>query len=411
MRRRLVTMLEDVRVLELSSPATMLAGQILGDLGADVICIEPPAGSAGRRFPPFAGDRTGIERSLTWHGLNRNKRGMTLDTCSPDGRAIMRQLLDHADIVLDASENGTRVGAIERPKNVVYCLIDAFSPEGPKATYRVTDPVLMAAGGAPAASGEPDRPPLFFSVPQGMMEAGAEAAVAALAGLSARDRLDVAQTVRVDARISAMFSSMGRLVGGRSGDKPVVRHTPSAVGNMPVVPAIQRCSDGFVTLSVLFLPAFAAMSQRIATWLADEGELAREIADMDLARVAANAGAGAGSGEPIEALLRGLALVCGRMTKDNIAAIARQRRFMAAPIMDMSDIAGFEHYRARGLFATQIIDGVPVAVPARFAQFSNFNIEIRRSAPSLSQHTLDILSEFTDLSTTEVQALFVEGVI
>ena len=79
-------MLHDVRVIELSSPGTMLAGRILADLGADVIVVEPPAGAAGRRLAPFQSDTPGMERSLTWHALNRNKRAITLDLASPDGR-------------------------------------------------------------------------------------------------------------------------------------------------------------------------------------------------------------------------------------------------------------------------------------------------------------------------------------
>ncbi len=72
-------MLDDVRVLEVSAPETMLAGRILADLGADVVVVEPPAGSPGRRLAPFLDDKPGIERSLTWHALNYNKRGITLD--------------------------------------------------------------------------------------------------------------------------------------------------------------------------------------------------------------------------------------------------------------------------------------------------------------------------------------------
>ena len=72
-------MLDDVRVLEISAPETMQAGRILAALGADVVVVEPLAGSAGRRMAPFLDEIPGLERSLTWHALNRNKRGITLD--------------------------------------------------------------------------------------------------------------------------------------------------------------------------------------------------------------------------------------------------------------------------------------------------------------------------------------------
>src|SRR5882762_11927341 len=88
-RRRDGGMLNDIRVLEISAPETMLGGQILGDLGADVIVIEPPTGAAGRRIEPFLDGVPGLDRSLTWHALNRNKRAITLDIKSIDGQKIL----------------------------------------------------------------------------------------------------------------------------------------------------------------------------------------------------------------------------------------------------------------------------------------------------------------------------------
>ena len=96
-------MLDDVRVLEVSAPETMLAGRILADLGAEVVVVEPPAGSRGRRLAPFLDDQPGLERSLTWHALNYNKRGVTLDLSSPDGKALMRDLATKFDVVIDAA--------------------------------------------------------------------------------------------------------------------------------------------------------------------------------------------------------------------------------------------------------------------------------------------------------------------
>jgi crotonobetainyl-CoA:carnitine CoA-transferase CaiB-like acyl-CoA transferase len=84
---------------------------------------------------------------------------------------------------------------------------------------------------------------------------------------------------------------------------------------------------------------------------------------------------------------------------------------MAAPAMDMADIAAFEHYRSRGLFAPQAVGEHVVGAPARFVQFSNYQIEVRRPAPRLSEHTAEILSEFAGLDGRELQALFAQGVI
>src|SRR5438552_2946673 len=122
-------MLSDVRVLELSAPSTMLAGAILGDLGADVVVVEPLQGAAGRRMAPFLGAVPGIERSLTWQAMNRNKRGMTLALETVDGRAILRELLEKFDIVIASrqSPEAAVLGEIERGEREIRCLIVPFS--------------------------------------------------------------------------------------------------------------------------------------------------------------------------------------------------------------------------------------------------------------------------------------------
>src|SRR5690606_14493974 len=94
-------MLNGLSVIEVSCPRSMLGGQILADLGADVLLIEPPGGSDGRRLGPFLDGRPGLEQSLAWAGLNRNKRGITLDLDTADGQAIAQALLAQADVVIE----------------------------------------------------------------------------------------------------------------------------------------------------------------------------------------------------------------------------------------------------------------------------------------------------------------------
>jgi crotonobetainyl-CoA:carnitine CoA-transferase CaiB-like acyl-CoA transferase len=389
----------------------MLAGQILGDLGADVIAIEPPAGSAGRRLAPFIQGQPGLERSLTWHALNRNKRGITLDPGTPDGRAILAELIQRADIVIEAVEGEDSLCGLERPANLIVCDVTAFSRSGPKAAYRATDPVLVAAGGSPAMAGPPGRAPIFFPVPQAIMEAGAEAAVASLAALVARDRHGEGQRVDVQGRIATMPATLGRLVSARSGGPHGRRVEPPRVGAMPPIPGIYECRDGHAVVTVAFSPAFVGLTQRIAEWLAEEGFLERDIAALDFMATARAAMTGEGSAAPIERFVAALTTGCKTRTKAEITEASKRYRFMAAPVMTMADVAAFEHYRERGLFASQDVGGRTVEAPARFAQFSNYEIAVRRSAPSLSEHTLEVLSELAGLSPVEVQALFAQGVV
>src|SRR5579863_7335671 len=116
-------MLDDIRVLEVSAPLTMMAGRILADLGADVIVVEPPQGAAGRRLEPFLDDIPGLERSLTWRALNRNKRAITLDLTSRDGRALFADLAVKCDIAIDSTSagRGAPLDDLAMPDSLIRC--------------------------------------------------------------------------------------------------------------------------------------------------------------------------------------------------------------------------------------------------------------------------------------------------
>ena len=78
-------MLEGIRVLDLSDERGQACGMILADLGADVICVEPPGGNPARRLGPFAEGEPGAERSLFWWSYARGKRSVVLDRASANG--------------------------------------------------------------------------------------------------------------------------------------------------------------------------------------------------------------------------------------------------------------------------------------------------------------------------------------
>ena len=92
----------------MTSPLSVVccAAQVLGDLGADVIKIEPVGGSPVRQLPPFFQDQPGSERSVYWWAYNRNKRSITVDLDREQGRDIFRQLARKADFVIESANPG-----------------------------------------------------------------------------------------------------------------------------------------------------------------------------------------------------------------------------------------------------------------------------------------------------------------
>jgi benzylsuccinate CoA-transferase BbsE subunit len=407
-------MLSDIRVLEISARETMMAGRILADLGADVVVVEPPCGAPGRRMEPFLDNVPGLERSLTWHALNRNKRAITLDLATADGRALVTSLARHFDAIIESASPGgsAPLDGIDVPATILRCTISAFARSGPKREYLTTDLVVMASSGAPSMTGDSDRPPIFHSVPQSIMEAGSEAAIAVLAGLVARDRGAAGQRAEVSARIAAMVSAMSMPTVIGSGNREPKR-AETTIGGVRI-PAIFECADGFFLVTVpAFGPAFGPMTQRLATWAADEGHMPREIADVNWITFPRDLANKTSTPDQLRALVDGVTSLCRSKTKSELGSAARKLGLLAAPVMDMRDIAESEQYRERGLWnSVQITrEGGAIEVPVRFAQFSNFSIETKRPAPLLSQHTAEILRDYADVSPTELQALFVHGVV
>ncbi len=99
-------MLSGYRVLDLTDEKGLLCGKILGDLGADVIKVEPPGGCSARNIGPFYDNVPHPERSLFWFAYNTNKRGITLDIETSDGKQIFAHLVETADFVIESFPPG-----------------------------------------------------------------------------------------------------------------------------------------------------------------------------------------------------------------------------------------------------------------------------------------------------------------
>ena len=103
-------MLSPYTVLDLTDDRGELAAMILGDLGADVIKVEPPHGSSSRRMAPFLPAGPEPERSLHYFAFNRNKRGITLDLAGDAGRCALLRLAERTDFVIESARPGEMSG-------------------------------------------------------------------------------------------------------------------------------------------------------------------------------------------------------------------------------------------------------------------------------------------------------------
>ena len=205
------TYLGGVRVVELADEQGEFCGRLLASLGADVIKVEPPGGSATRRIGPFAGDEPGPDRSLYFWHYNLGKRSVVMDLESEAGRADFRALARTADVLLESCP----VGYLEERSlgyndlaaghpELVYASITPFGPTGPWAGYLGSDLVHLALGGQmtycgyqPGIDGEYDTPPIAGQMWQAYQMAGDNMAIGVLGALLSRRRTGVGQRVDV----------------------------------------------------------------------------------------------------------------------------------------------------------------------------------------------------------------------
>jgi len=182
--------LEGIHVLDVAS---MLAGPycatLLGDLGAEVIKLEPPRGDETRRFGPRTGTDSGV-----FVGVNRNKRSVRVDLRTEDGQQVLDKLVLWADVVVDNLRPQARVSLgldhetlkTINPR-VISVSLSSFGPDGPYAGRAGIDPVAQALTGFMAVTGPRGGEPTKAGPPVGDATASLLATVGALAALRARE--------------------------------------------------------------------------------------------------------------------------------------------------------------------------------------------------------------------------------
>ena len=173
--------------------------QILGDHGADVIKVEPPAGDETRTWgPPFLGDAASY-----YIGVNRNKRGIALDLAKPEGRAVLFRLLAGADVLVENFKTGTleRWGMgyeavlSEKFPRLVHCRVSGFGADGPLGGYPGYDAAVQGMAGLMSLNGEAEGEPLRVGVPVVDLATGLNAALAIMMALQERERSGKGQFV------------------------------------------------------------------------------------------------------------------------------------------------------------------------------------------------------------------------
>ena len=399
-----------VKVLDLSRIlAAPWAGQVLADLGAEVVKVERPgAGDDTRSWgPPFLKGPDGQDTREAGYYLavNRGKRSITVSLDKPEGQRSVRELALEADIVLENYKAGTlaRYGLDEaslRKLNprLIYCSVTGFGQTGPRRDQPAYDFLIQAMGGLMSVTGEKDgRPgggPQKVGVPIVDLMTGMYAAVSVLAALARRNETGQGDTIDIgmlDVQVATLANqAMNYLVSDR---------LPQRNGNAH--PNIQpqdvyHCADGDIILVVGNDGQFGKLCQVLGRpqWAADE-------------RFATNAQRVRHIGE-LSALLSGL---FAEWARDRLIAALDGAGVPCRAINSVADVFKDPQVGARGMLRHSPhpsgVDVPQVASPMRFADAA---LELRPAPPLLGQHSDDILAEL-GYSSVDIAALREAGVV
>ncbi|KQO05178.1 CaiB/BaiF CoA transferase family protein [Sphingomonas sp. Leaf242] len=232
------------------------AGQVLADLGAEVVKIESPAGDDTRTWgPPFIDNPDGTRDAAYFHAANRGKRSVVADFTTPEGQAVVRDLIADTDVVIENFKVGglakygldyATLSAIN--PRLVYCSITGFGQDGPYAPRAGYDFIVQGMSGIMDLTGEPDGAPQKIGVAFADIMTGLYAVIAIQAALAMRERTGRGQQIDM-----ALLDTMTGVLANQAMNWFASGVSPTRVGNahMNVCPyAVFPCADGWFILAV-----------------------------------------------------------------------------------------------------------------------------------------------------------------
>lgn len=364
--------LAGLRVLELARVlAGPWAGQMLADLGADVIKVESPAGDNTRIWGPPWIDHAGERTSAYYHACNRGKRGIVADFREPDDLAHVKALAAGADVVIENFLPGTLAkfgldAASLRATNppLVYCSVTGFGQTGPRSSEPGYDFVIQAMSGFMALTGEPAGEPMKHGMAISDLFCGVYAANAIQAALLMRERPGPHQGRGQHIDMSLLDCSVS-LLANQAMAYFATGQNPPRMGNEHLQVScygVFRTADGEVVLA----PGNDGLFAKLLRVLGREDLLGDP-------RFATNAG----RLEHRDALRTEVEAATRQRPRDELLAACAEAGIPAGPINDLPAVFAEPQVEARGLRIE--LDGVP-GVRSPFS-FSDATLALDRPSP------------------------------
>lgn len=410
-------MLSPYRVLDFTDERGILCSKILADLGADVIQVEPPGGNRARRLGPFYHDEVDPERSLFWWAYAANKRSITLDPRSADGKALVAQLVRKADFVIvsgtpaELHALGLRYDTLasDNPALIVVA-ITPFGMTGPYADYQAPDLVGMGLGGFMYVTGDPDRPPVRVGYPHFYFHGSAVGATGAMIAHAQRVHSGLGQQVEVSCQ-EAVARALANAPQSYALEGAVIKRQGSyrQTGTNTYMRITWPCKDGFVNFQFSGGAGAGASVNNFVRWMAEEGHGDAYMESLDFTTL----GYGTISKEMLDRIVPPVERFMMSHTKQELFEGAVSRRILLFPVATPSDIMHNPQLQARQYFREMHSTALPEPVPmlGPFVRASAAPLQLRRPAPQIGQHNRAIYLQELGLQPGELARLREAGVV
>lgn len=402
--------LSHLRVLDLADEKGVYCAKLLADMGADTIKVEPPGGDPTRRFGPFVDHDPHPERSLFFFQYNTNKRGITLNLEHAEGQRLFKALLKTADVVVESFSPGhlARLGCAyddlrQVNPGIVMASITPFGQYGPHAHYQGSEMVAWAMSGYMAILGheDPELPPLNPPFFQCCHAASLYAAIGILAALHRRAFTGRGQ--HVDTSMQEAMTTMS--------ESPNVFYTQNGVvlrrfwgyTGDPGFRRTFRCQDGYADIATgLFRPA---SWPSFVEWMDSDGQ-AGDLNDEQWLRRDHDMAHLKHVFEQIEAWAKA-------HSGYELFHQGQKRRLEAAPINDIPAMMNDPHLHARSFFVEveHPEQGRSFVYPGAPYDFQETPWRIRRRAPRLGEHNVEVYEQTLGLSRQQFLGLEENGVV
>ncbi|MFQ5881039.1 MAG: CaiB/BaiF CoA transferase family protein [Candidatus Methylomirabilales bacterium] len=392
--------LEGLKVIDLSR---ILAGpyctMLLGDMGAEVVKVENPAGGDDTRGwgPPFINGE-----SAYFLSINRNKKSITLNLKADRGREILSVLLQQADVLVENFRPGTleKAGfgyeAVQRLNpRLIYCSISGFGHTGPETQRPGYDLIIQGESGVMSLTGLPDGPPLKVGLSVADIVAGMYAVQGILLALVARERYGKGQKIDI-----ALLDSMISLLTYQAGIFFTTGQSPHRMGNLhPTITPYEpfEAQDGYFNVAVGNDVLWARLCQILG-----REELINDPRFATGAKRVEN-----------RAVLRPmLEKALKARSVQEWLQILNEAGIPCGPINSLAEVFAGPQVKAREMIVevphpalgTVKMTGVPLKLSATPGQ-------IKHPPPLLGEHTEEVLRAWLGMSAAEIQGLHSDGVI